>query len=233
MKKFFFFFSFSLLVIKLNCQSSDTRPAYSLGFNVSGPNAVLNYIYQFQDVKGTAFWDEDWQTANVVLNSGYIFKAVRIKLDAYNNKFIFNRNDSSFELPDNVKAVIVFPAMGDTSKKIIYQKGIQINALINANKFVQVLAEGKTALYKYVKKDIENYTEYGNANNFQRFVELQQYYFFDNGQYFTTTISKKNFEKLLKGKSAALDNFIKQKSLSGKEEKDWVESIDYYNNTAH
>ncbi len=232
MKKLNFILSVLILFISSNIysQTIDTRPAYTFSFEANGsPNAGLNYIYQYTDVKGSAFINDNWEIANVVLNSGYVFKSVKIKMDAQQNKFIFNRNDSSFELPDNVKSVIIFPNTNDATQKIIYNKGIQINAQVNANKFIQVIAEGKISLYKYFKKDIEEYNEYGNATNFKRFVDMQQYYIYMNGEYNAINISKKNFDKTLKAKNATLDAFIKQKDLSGKDEKEWVLAINYYN----
>lgn len=215
-----------LLVIvfsfQAKAQSTDTRPGTD---RVSGG---LLYIYQYTEIQGTAFLNDQWQTARIILDNGGEVKSAQLKFDTYSNKFIFLRNDSSFELSSKIKAVIFYPDKNDTTNKMIFKQNFAINGQINVNKYIQVLAEGKISLLKVYVKDIEEYTEYGNANKFKRFNDREQYFIYENGQYNSVNISKKNFEKLLKGKSAELDNFIKQKDLSGKEEKDWVDAIEYY-----
>jgi hypothetical protein len=219
---FFIFLSF----LQLQAQSSDTRPAYTVGPSANGPSYSLNYVYQNVNIKGSPFLNEQWQLGNLISKNGSIFKSVNIKFDIYNQKFIFNRNDSSFEVPDAINEVIIYPNPKDTLIKAIYQKGHIPN---NQNAFVQVFVEGKFALYKYVKKDIQEYTEYGNATKFQQYADIEQFYYIENGKMENVNISKKNFEKYLKGKTIPLDSFIKEKSLSGKALNDWMEAIQFLN----
>ena len=87
----------------------------------------------------------------------------------------------------------------------------------------------RSTILKYAKKDIQEYTEYGNANKFQQFVDAEQYYYSENGKIVPVNISKKSFERYFKGKFAQLDSFIKEKSLSGKELKDWIYAINFLN----
>ena len=210
----------------LNAQTSDTRPAYVVGSSINGPSLSLNYIYQNVNIKGSPFLNNQWQLANLVSKNGTIYKLINVKFDVYNQKFIFNRNDSLFEIPDFISEVRISANPNDTLSKVIFKKGALQS---NQNAFLQLLVEGKYSLLKYVKKEIEEITEYGTATKVQQYVDIEQYYFSDNGIITLTSISKKNFDKFLKQKSLQLDSYIKEKSLSGKELKDWVSAITFLN----
>ena len=82
---------------------------------------------------------------------------------------------------------------------------------------------------KYVAKDIEEYNEYGNANKLQRYKDIEQYYFFENNQFVSVNINKKNLETTLQTKWPQIEAFMKQNNLSGKDEKSWIAAIGYYN----
>lgn len=211
---------------QLKAQSNDTRPAYTIGSSINGPSLSLNYIYQNVNVKGTPFLNDSWQLANLVSKNGFIYKFINVKFDIYNQKFIFNRNDSLFEIPDEIKEVIVYFNPNDTLNKVIFKKRPKLN---NENSFAQVFVDGKFALYKFIKKDIQEYTEYGNATKFQQFVDVEQYYFSENEKMAIVNISKKSFEKYFKQKDVQLDSFIKEKSLSGKSLDEWIDAINFLN----
>ncbi len=219
-------FLITLGSFQLKAQSSDTRPAYTVGPSANGPSYSLNYVYQNVNIKGSPFLNDQWQLANLIGKNGLNYKFVQVKFDMYNQKFIFNRNDSSFEVPDAIHEILVYPNSKDTTSKAIFKKGLIQN---NSKAFAQVFVDGKFALYKYVKKDIQEYTEYGNATKFQQYADIEQFYYIENGKMEYVNISKKNFEKYLKGKTIPLDNFIKEKSLSGKALNDWMEAIKFLN----
>ena len=149
--------------------------------------------------------------------------------DAFNNKFVFNRHDTTFELTPAATAIYFSDDNNADAAKAVFKKGYAINPRINKNKFVQVLAEGKASLMKYVAKDIEEYNEYGNANKLQRYKDIEQYYFFENNQFVSVNINKKNLETTLQTKWPQIEAFMKQNNLSGKDEKSWIAAIGYYN----
>jgi hypothetical protein len=189
----------------------------------------LTYIFQNTEVKGTQFLKDTWMDANITNGSGYTFRHQSVKFDSYNNKMVYNRHDTAFELASGSYTVAIYPDPSDTSNKMLFKNGYTINGKIGPDKYVQVLAEGKTSLVKYIFKETEEYNEYGNASKFKRYKDMQQYYVAANNQFTPVTISKKNFEAFFQPKWAKMEPFLKQHNISGKDESGWAQALAYYN----
>jgi len=189
----------------------------------------LLYIYQFEKVQGTSFLKDKWMDASVTVDNGYTFKHVQLKFDVYNNKFIFNRNDSAYELGVYVNAVCFYPNPSDTTQKFFFKKGYIINNTIKAEKYLQVLVEGKISLLKSYQKEIEEYTEYGDANKFKRFNDKENYYLLQDGQYKLVSLNKKSLENVFGSQYNKIEVLLKEKDLSAKDEAGWIAAIKYNN----
>ena len=96
----------------------------------------LLYVYQYEDVKGSSFLSDNWLPGTVILNTNVAFKNVKLKFDVANNEFVFNRNDSSFQLGPEAVEVILYQKNGDS---LIFKNGYEINNAILASKYLQVL----------------------------------------------------------------------------------------------
>lgn len=189
----------------------------------------LLYIYQAAEMHGHPFFKDKWMDASITVSNGHVFKHIITKIDTYNNKVIFNRNDSAFELGPIAAEVCFFPDQSDTSKKIIFKNGYAVNNFITASKYLEVLAEGKISLLKDYHKELEEYTEYGNATKQKRYREVEQYYVLKDGQYSGMGLSKKNLQAVLQSRWVEVDAFLKQTNISGKDEKSWAAAIAYFN----
>ncbi len=189
----------------------------------------LLFIYQFEKVQGSSFFKDKWLDASVTVENGYTFKHVNLKFDVYNNKFIFNRNDSAYELGLYVSHVCFYPNASDTTQKIIFKKGYAINNIIKADKYLQVLAEGKISFLKSYQKEIEEFTEYGDANKFKRFNDKETYFLLQDGQYKLVGLNKKSLENVFGNQYNKIEAFLKEKDLSAKDESGWIAAINYIN----
>lgn len=187
----------------------------------------LLYIYEYTDIQGSPFLFDDWTDGAIVVNQSQL-NHIKLKFDTYSNKFVVNKNDTSYEISNSVNEVRLFPD-NDTSNARIYRKGFNINMRLNPKVFMQVMAEGKITLLKYTYKDMEEYTEYGSAVKIKRFRDGQQYFILKNGQYTSTTLTKKNLQDALNDKWTAVSDFLSKKGLNGKDEKSWTAAIRFYN----
>jgi len=190
-------------------------------------NGNLLYIYQYTDIQGSPFLYDDWIDGAIVLNQSQL-NHVKLKFDTYSNKFVINKNDTSYEISKAINEVRFFPN-NDTSNARIYRKGFNINMRLNPNVYMQVMAEGKLTLLKYTYKDLEEYNEYGSATKYKRFRDGQQYFILKDGQYISTTLTKKNLQDALNDKWAAVSDFLNKKGLNGKDEKSWIAAFRFYN----
>lgn len=191
-------------------------------------NGNLLYIAQYTDIKGSPFLFDEWMKAELILKNNSRIKDVQLKFDNYLNKFIINKNDTAYEISPSIKEIRFYPS-GDTLSAIVFKNGFSINDNIKANSYLQVLSEGKITLLKYSKKDMEEYTEYGDATKYKRFVERSLYFIYSNGSYRLVTLSKKNLQEISSEKWNEVSQYMNQHGLNGKDEKSWKQAIDYYN----
>lgn len=188
----------------------------------------LLYSFQYTDIKGSPFLFDNWMKGELILENDSRIKDVQLKFDSYGSKFIINKNDTAYQISPAIKEIRLYPT-GDTSNAMVFKNGFSINGNIQPNTYLQVLAGGKTTLLKYSKKDMEEYTEYGDATKYKRFTERNQYFIYSNNSYKATTLSKKNLQDLLSDKWNEVSQYMNQHSLSGKDEKSWKQAIEYYN----
>ena len=224
MKQLIFCASVLLMSLAVSGQSDDHKV-----IDRSGENGTIMYFFQKEEIQGSQFLKDDWMRAALYGDKGIKFESAKVKFDSYNNKFVFDKHDTTYELSSMIYTLYLYPDEGDTSKKIVFKKGYSINNKINANKYLQVLAEGKISLLKFYSKDLEEYSEYGNATKFKRFKDMEQYYVLQNGQYSPISLSAKNLENQMQSKWAEMQAYMKKNNLSAKNEKDWAALINYYN----
>src|SRR5947207_3354240 len=76
------------------------------------------YVYQYTDIKGSSFLNDDWMESKIILNNGVTVINLRLKFDVYNNKFVYSRNDSLFEAGNNLRQVRLF-SQNDTANDLV------------------------------------------------------------------------------------------------------------------
>lgn len=184
----------------------------------------LLYHSQFESVKGSQFHPDEWLNGQLTANDGTMYKNLRLKFDAYNNKVVFNRNDTSFEVDPPAKEIRLF-----TADTLVFKNGYTISPKIKAAMYLQVLAEGKITLLKQLEKNIEEYTEFSDATKYKRFTETYRYYIYTGNQYQEIKMSKKGLEDVLQDHWPAVSAYLSQKKLNQKDEKSWTMAITYYN----
>lgn len=172
---------------------------------------------------------EDWKPSSVTDNKRSTFEHVMIKFDAFANEFFYNHWDTTYSFVTIISEVKLFPFSEDTATKMIFKKGFMVSDKLTPDKYVQVLTEGKVTAIKYIYKTLEEITEYNMPGTVKNFTDRMTYFFIKEG---TVLIQKPNarlLEELLKDKWTVVDSYMKQNSLSPKNEDDCVKIINYYN----
>lgn len=192
-------------------------------------NGNLLYLSRYESIKGTQFYNDEWLNGSLIAANGAAYKNLQIKFDAYSNKVVINRNDSAFEVVPPPKEIRLFPA-GNSSDTLVFKNGYSISQKIRPGTYLQVLAEGKITLLKFIRKDIEEYTEYGDATKFKRFTDMYRYYVYTGGDGFgEIKISQKGLEDILHAQWPAVQSYLIQQKLNQKDEKSWMMAVKYYN----
>lgn len=215
--------SFLVLIVSAKAQESGGNRRF---FDQATGN--LLYTYQAVDVQGSQFLFDKWMKGKLILDNGQYIDNVMLKYDIYNSKIVVNKNDTAFELSSAVREVRFYTSP-DTASSVVLKNGFSISDKIKSNVYVQVLAEGKIGLFKYLKKNLDEYSEFGSATKVKRFNDMHQYYVLVNGQYRATSLSKKNLQDVTVDKWNQVSDFLSKNNLNGKDEKSWQMAIRYYN----
>lgn len=223
MKKYLPVLIFSLSFLFTAAQESDLSKRF---YDQATGN--LLYTYQAVDVQGSQFLFDKWTRGKLTLDNGQYVDNVMLKYDIYNNRVVANKGDTAFELSPIVREVRFYTS-ADTALSLVLKKGYSFSDRMKKDIYVQVFAEGKIGFFKYLKKNLDEYQEYGNATKLKRFNDVSQYYVSVNGQYRMTSLSKKNLQELTTDKWKQVSDFLAENNLNGKDEKSWQMAIRYYN----
>jgi hypothetical protein len=191
-------------------------------------NSNVIYTFQYTEIKGTPFLSDKWMKGKAFLDRDVSFDDLQLKLDLYNNKFIINWHDTSFQISTAVKQIELFPK-GDTVNGLVFRNGYSINAKIDARTYLQVLADGKLTFLKYIKKEMNDFSEYSDATKYKRFEEVDKYFIFANGQFKEITLNKKSLQDILPDKWTAVSDYLATYKVNVKDQEGWKLAIQYYN----
>ena len=191
-------------------------------------NSNVLYTFQYTEIKGTPFLSDKWMRGKAFLDHEVSFDNLQIKLDLYNNKFIINWHDSSFQISTTVKQIELFPT-GDTVNGLVFRNGYSINAKINARTYLQVLADGKLTFLKYIKKEMNDFSEYSDATKYKRFEETDKYFIFANGEFREIALNKKSLQDILPDKWNEVEDYLTKYKVNVKVQEGWRLAIQYYN----
>ncbi len=183
----------------------------------------------YNEIRGSAFLFDDWKPTHVTDKDGIIFLNVPVRFDAYANKFLFNHRDTAYEFITVVKEFELFPSRGDTTTKMVFKKGFAADDKLTADKWVQVLAEGKITVIKYIRKTQQEISEYNVPGKINVFADNMTYFFIKNGTTVSQRPSPKFLQELLSDRWTLMDAFMKQHALSLRIEDNYLKAINYYN----
>jgi hypothetical protein len=184
------------------------------------------------DASGSPFLFEDWTPGKVFLFNGNQFDNVMLKFDALRNKFFFNRNDSTFELEDDVTEVRLQNA-NDASAEMDFKKIVTTDNRLPMAGFVQVLASGKVPLYKLYAKRIEGEnTTNGIFSSEKKIVTHNSLWTIINNESIPVKLNSRSLEELTSDKKDQVQDYVKSKKLNVKNEKDFAAAVAYYNSLA-
>src|SRR5882762_1492595 len=128
-----------IIIVCLNCtREVQAQVAEHQVIDRGGNNGTLTYTFQHDEIHGTQFLIDTWLDASITNDQYYTFRHFSVKFDVYNNKFVYNVNDTTYELGPGVKMVCLFPNPADTTQKMVFKNGYEVDRKITTGKFLQV-----------------------------------------------------------------------------------------------
>lgn len=230
--KYFFLIGLCVCVLSLSAQKtvdvtegnvSAMSPSF---FNVVGGEPFV--LAKFAKlVEGTPYFKDEWLKGNVILNGEKQYAGIYLKLDLYDNEVHYRDQKGNEMIATSlIQKLVLF----DTATQQVFNfiNGSYIQASSRINGWYQLLAEGKTSLFKKIDKQIHENKPYGSATIEQSIISSPHYYILLNGNF----IEIKKFKGLpgiLGDKKEEIAQYIKNKNLSGKTGEDLENVINYYN----
>jgi hypothetical protein len=147
--------------------------------------------FDYSDVRGTCFWDNEWNPAILIMKSGKAFKLNNVKLNFYTNEIHYLDNRGTELVTQNNVKNIVFYDRKDTVKLKGVFKRIDGFKIKDVDSFAQLLVEGKTRLLKRKEVKLIKSKDAMLDHPDLKFVSDTFYYVEENGN----TINLKNTNK--------------------------------------
>jgi len=186
---------------------------------------------QYSEVQGNPYLTDDWISGFVILDGQ---KAIaNLKFDTFSNKILYQGKDgATLALKNKFDTFTLTPVTNEISnlKPLVFIDGLPAVDKQTSETFYQQIATGKTALYKFYKKVIDEQpgTSYTSATT-RRFKSVQSYYVLKNNQMTEIQPGKKTFAKLFEDHAQQYDQFLKEHSISFRSDADLQILFNWYN----
>lgn len=195
-------------------------------YTVGGePVSTAKYV---RVVDGSPFFLPDWTKSIITLSEGKQYGNIQSKLDLVANTVYFLDPEGREMIATTpIKEVMLIDSIRNKVYTFINSTFIDSETPLEAG-WYQVLMPGKTPLLKKINKSISESKPYGSATTEQRINSSSSYYVLSNKS--LAKVKKfKDLGSLLSDKSSEVDDYISKNKLNGKNEKDYIDVVDYYN----
>ena len=194
---------------------------------ILGGGAVSDFDYS--DVRGSAFWDDHWNTAMFYTSTNSILVGA-VKLNLYANEIWYqDQNGKPLVVKPGVVKKIVFYKANDTSTIImqfIYMETIGEGP----NHYVQILNDGKTQLLKLTSiKLYKGSPDVLNGKEEYGFSNKADYYVFHNHEIKKLKSLTRDEVLTTLQASSGDEAWLKQTSNKLKNENDYIAFFNHYN----
>jgi hypothetical protein len=188
------------------------------------PFIGINYT----DIKGHPYLFENWTEGTVKQNNGKSYTSVQLKYNLLRDELFF-KDIRTEQLLAFVIPVVEFKLNDKEKGSILFKSGYKAIDNNSEKSYYQVLFDGGTQLLKRTSKKINEEKPFNSASTIKSFEVLTFYYISNNNTLIKIRKDKKSVLAALANQSAALENYIQEKSLNLKNEEDLIQLIQYYN----
>ena len=219
------------LTIDVNEASKGPNPGMIMITNSAAIGDKKAKGLTYEDVEGSPFWDENWNSAILYFKSGAMYKLPKAKLNLYTTEVHYiNENGSELVAETNLIDKIVFLNSKDATK-ILAVFAVQPDYIDNKPAgFFRVFNNGAYQLM-LLQKNLVKVSPFDPllGKNVTSFFKKTYYAIYNNGK----TISLKGLDKnsVLDAIpfNASVEPWIKNTKNKLKSEEDFIALLNYYN----
>ena len=187
---------------------------------------------RYPDVKGSPYYMDAWQYADIVMKDGKQFNHVKLKLNFFSQEVIFkSEQDKEITLKDGIlKRILIYDTL-ETGYGLthLFLSGIPMVEKDTSWPIFSVMTEGKATLLNLTNKRIVNMSDALMPGSDKEFVPTETLYVFHNGELKKCEKSNDFYSTLFADKKAEVDAFIKTNKLKCKTLKEITQVVEYYN----
>ena len=225
----------ALLIISLphltSAQKNKTSQLYTPGnqtfvLTMNGQAMLVNKYANL--VSGSPYLNDSWQDGKLMIDDNHSYIPLTFKLNLLDNTLHF-RDSAGHEMVTNnrIKDLVIPNAnYGDIHFTQVDAIPDQHNA--GSNVWVQVLANGKATLYKYIRKQLVETRPYGASTVEQR-VNDQEFYYVGYAGNLNRVKKVKEIVDVINEKKSELEQYISSSKLPEKSPVSFQQLVEYYN----
>ena len=183
-----------------------------------------------ENMIGSMYMNDNWQTAVVKLDDGRSFKNMQVKYNLVDDILFFRGEDDSQFMKFLNTVTEVKMADKKTGLDKIYRSGYPAIGKNTTTSLYQVIFEGKVKLLKKETKTIIEAQNYNSPSSVKNIDAQTHYYFVDKSDKIKEIkLNKKAVTDLMKDKSGEIDTFVKGNNIDFKSDSDLERLFNYYN----
>jgi hypothetical protein len=193
-------------------------------------NGVPVKIKSYNNVEGSVFLNEEWNSGMVKTESDKVYKDLYLKYNQLEDQVYYKGTDNeSMIFNDPIKEFIFTNFKDIPGNNLVFRSGYPSAQNSTKKSYFQVLTDGNTQFLKRTLKELIESKEFNSATVNRRFVENQKYYLYLNGKIVSVKKDKKLLLAALANKQTELNIYISNNILNLKEESNIIKLIDYFN----
>ncbi|MCX2742051.1 hypothetical protein [Pontibacter anaerobius] len=185
--------------------------------------------YNTISMAGSPYLHPDFAEGTIVLNNGTTYQGINMMYDQVQDVIIFKaKNGQVKELIEPVKEFSINYIHNNANTSKTFRNGYSGEDVL-PEAFLEVLADGKTALLKKTSKKIFDRKSYNSATIEREVQESEDYYIATGSKLVKVKKSKSSLLAAMPGKPDDLQSFIKTNSLNLRNDSDIAKLVAYYN----
>jgi len=182
---------------------------------------------RYTEVSGSAYFFDNWSKGKIITKSGKMYQVDSLKYDLIDDQLVF-LGDKGIQM-HFAEPVTKFEIENGLGEKSYFVNGLPSAEGLNSNSYLEVIYDGKVALYKRTSKVVVEDKPYGSATVNKSFKLNNSYYTFQDGTLKKISLSSKTVLTLFESKKTEITDYLKNTKVNFKNDQDLKNLFIYFN----
>ncbi|HXB07292.1 MAG TPA: hypothetical protein VNW04_09255 [Puia sp.] len=178
--------------------------------------------------EGTPYYWDDWANGSLVLDGGFTYQNLQLKIDLLNHEVHYKDADDREMILTAPLREIILRAGGLDARYFIPGKAWADVDKKLANSWLQVLVNDKTSLLLDIRKKLTESNPY-NSSTTEQTIEETNVYFLQKGGRLNRLTKWSDLLDLLADKRTEVAKYVKENDLTGVSPLEYADLVAWYN----